>query len=74
MSDRLLDAKMASQTLGIARQTLAKWRLKGIGPSWRKFGSKVLYSEADLAEWIAAQPRFRSTAEVTQNCRSRRAS
>ena len=32
--------------------TLATWRHKGIGPTFIKAGTRVLYSGADLNQWL----------------------
>ena len=37
-----------------AIQTLAKWRHLGVGPAWTRSGSRVLYSGADVLDWLNA--------------------
>lgn len=62
---RFLDAREAAQICGLAPATLAKRRVVG-GPGcppFVKLGSKVLYDSADLADWLAAQPRLSSTSD-----------
>lgn len=59
----LLDTTQAAERCKLARATLAKLRVNGGGPPFTKLGAKVLYEEADLAAWIAAQGKRRSTAE-----------
>ena len=60
----LLDTREAAARLGLARATLAKLRVRGGGPPFVKLGTKVLYDSADLAAWIAAQGKRRSTSEA----------
>jgi hypothetical protein len=57
---------LASRGLRIAKQTLAKFAVTGEGPMYRAFGSRVVYSTADLDAWAEARlskPR-RSTSEA----------
>ena len=42
--------------LGVPRKTLQNWRVLGRGPRFRKFGSGVRYSVADLDAWIESLP------------------
>jgi predicted DNA-binding transcriptional regulator AlpA len=60
----LLDTTQAADRCKLARATLAKLRVNGGGPPFVKLGAKVLYDEADLAAWIAAQGKRRSTADT----------
>lgn len=57
-----LSTKQAAQELGISRHTLDAWRIKGIGPQFRKIGRRVLYERADLIAWANEQSRT-STAD-----------
>lgn len=59
----LLDTHQAALRLGLARATLAKYRVVGGGPPFVKLGAKVLYPEPDLAAWLAAKPRQFSTSD-----------
>ena len=38
-----------------AKQTLAKWRHEGRGPSYIKIGSKILYKGSDALQWLESQ-------------------
>jgi hypothetical protein len=52
--------------LPIKKQTLAKYRVTGEGPEFRKFGSRVLYHPRGLDAWKElklTKPR-RSTSEL----------
>jgi predicted DNA-binding transcriptional regulator AlpA len=63
MTERiLLDGNAAAAYLGIAKQTLAKWRVEGRGPPYLKLGGAVRYAAADLNAWIQVQRR-RSTTD-----------
>lgn len=54
--DNWIDEKEV-EALGIAnRRTLQAWRLRNIGPPFRKFGRSVKYSVGALAAWASAQP------------------
>lgn len=68
MSFRLISTAEAAQMLGIQPQTLRVWRLKGIGPRYRRIGSSVhgraCYLPADIDEWVK-QNRFDSTSQET---------
>ena len=43
--------------LGIAAQTLAVWRLRGIGPRFLKLGSRVMYDPQDVSAWLNSRRR-----------------
>ncbi len=38
--------------LGLKEGTLARWRVEGRGPRFRKQGSRVFYYQRDLDEWL----------------------
>ena len=46
----------------IPKPTAAKWRWNGSGPAFVKFGSRVLYREADVEAWITANVRSSTAA------------
>jgi predicted DNA-binding transcriptional regulator AlpA len=43
----------AAAFLGVAAQTMNKWRCKDQGPKYVKIAHSVWYREEDLREWIA---------------------
>ncbi len=43
--------------IGIARQTLARWRHEGNGPLFVKLGRRVFYRSGDLKAWIEKRTR-----------------
>lgn len=58
MTDKYHDTESAAKELGkLSPRTLEKWRVIGKGPAFRKFGSKVVYSERDLEAWAEGQRR-----------------
>ncbi len=60
----LVDAETASRMLGVAVQTLARWRTEGRAPRFAKIGRAVRYSRRELEEFIAARMRTSTTAPV----------
>lgn len=46
----------------IPTATAAKWRWNGSGPSFVKFGARVLYREADVESWIVSNLKTSTTA------------
>jgi len=58
--DQLIHASEAGSYLGLATQTLARWRHEKIGPKYLKLGRRVYYRAGDLRVWIKS--RVRETA------------
>ncbi len=58
-----LNSKQAADYLGLKPNTLAKMRVYGNGPKYRKHGFRVLYSLDDLNAWSEASLRS-STSEI----------
>ncbi len=58
-----LNAKQAAEWLGLKPNTLAKMRVYGNGPDYRKHGQRVFYSLGELQEWSDARRRS-STSET----------
>jgi len=58
----LLTQHEAAERLRLSERTLERLRVSGGGPSFVKFGRRVLYREADLAEWIASRVRTSTSA------------
>ncbi|MEX0344377.1 MAG: helix-turn-helix transcriptional regulator [Rhizobiaceae bacterium] len=58
-----LNTKQAAEYLGLRPNTLAKMRVYGNGPKFRKHGFRVLYSIDELNAWSEASSRS-STSEV----------
>lgn len=66
----LLTSTEAAAFLQVAEKTLAKWRVKGTGPKFRRLGHRtVRYLQADLIAWpgiTSTQPR-KTTNEGTKH-------
>ena len=60
--DIYLDARQAAGLLGLSINTLAKWRLSGVGPKYLKLGRRVAYRQSDIAAWLDGC-EFGSTSE-----------
>lgn len=58
-SDKLLNTREAAGRLGLSASTLAKLRLTGAGPRYRKLMRAVRYAEGDLRRW--ADDRIRAS-------------
>ena len=58
-----LSTIQAAIILNISPRTLERWRLTGDGPSYRKFGKRVTYSQTTLLEWAEEQTHT-STSDV----------
>ena len=50
-----LDTREAAEFLHISPVTLARWRVEGKKPVYRKFGRRVVYALADLIDWSDQQ-------------------
>ena len=57
-----LNPKQAADYLGLKPNTLAKMRVYGNGPKYRKHGFRVLYALQELIDWSEQSSR-RSTSE-----------
>jgi predicted DNA-binding transcriptional regulator AlpA len=64
----LLTPKEAAQVLKLSESFLAKARMRGDGPRYRKLSKSVRYLKADLLAWLKACAKT-STAERLQDDR-----
>jgi hypothetical protein len=48
---------------------LGRWRIEGKGPTFHRFGRRVVYGRQDLGTWAEAQRR-QSTSEQPNGARS----
>ena len=55
LPDGRMLADDAARYLGHAPKTLAMWRMRGIGPSWRKVGGRIFYFQRDLDHFISGE-------------------
>ena len=58
-----MSAKQAAEWLGLKPNTLAKMRVYGTGPAYRKHGQRVLYALEDLQQWSDASRRSSTSEE-----------
>lgn len=61
----LLSRDAAARMLGIKRNTLSIWAVRGSGPPYAKIGARCMYAEADLARFVEERKRI-STAGAPQ--------
>jgi hypothetical protein len=55
--DRLLTPEELAVALKIKVNTLAKWRVQGSGPRFRRIGRLIRYGAKDSREWLDGQTR-----------------
>lgn len=67
---RLLDTDEAAAVLRLSPGTLTVWRSLGRGPRYTKLGDRVLYSEKDIADYVAANTRDPAPAGRRENTRN----
>ena len=60
----LITPEQTAKQLSLGVSTLARWRLEGAGPRWKKLGRSVRYLQADIDEWLDAQTRQSTSEEV----------
>lgn len=53
-----LNEQQTAERLNVSVRTIRKWRLTGMGPRFRKFGSAVRYSLVDLEAFEEAAVRM----------------
>lgn len=50
--NELIPAHRLPDYIPVARQTLARWRVEGEGPTFVKIGRKVAYRAGDVRRWL----------------------
>jgi predicted site-specific integrase-resolvase len=50
--------------LSISKQTLARWRVEGNGPTFCSAGRKILYAPDDVAAWLDSSRRASTSQKV----------
>jgi predicted DNA-binding transcriptional regulator AlpA len=56
--EQRLRAVQVAEYLGISRSTLAKWRMRRIGPPYHRCGPRIVYySKAEVDSWLEACDR-----------------
>ena len=53
--DALITKAELAERIRIPEATLSFWRHKGKGPKGVRIGSRVLYRQSDVEQWIAEQ-------------------
>ena len=55
--------EVAAAILNVSEKTLARWRMKGGGPAYRKIGRKITYTQSAIDEFRAKCTRH-STSQA----------
>ncbi len=58
-----LTTRQAAALIGLKKNTLEIWRIRGGGPRYIKFGRAVRYRQSDLETYIEAQTRQSTSQE-----------
>ena len=53
---RFYSERDLAEVLGVSIKTTQGWRLRGIGPPWRKCCGAVRYDAAQFDAWVRVQP------------------
>lgn len=70
---RLRDAQWLADHLGLALQTVAMWRCRGVGPRWVRLGRRIAYDPSDVDAWVERQKVSSTSANVSQDVPAARA-
>lgn len=54
-TEPLLDTSDVARFLGVASNTLEKWRIQGRGPAYHRVGVFIRYRQSDIDAWLAGQ-------------------
>ena len=52
---KYLTTQEFADLIHVKHQTVRRWRFKHKGPAYIKVGSKVIYSEKDIENWLDAR-------------------
>lgn len=63
------NTREAAAFLGLSPRTLDRYRVTGEGPSFHKFGARILYACADLEAWATARRRTSTSDDGGDNRR-----
>lgn len=55
LGNRFLRPREAAEILGLSPRALDRWRSRGLGPAYYKFGSAVRYRLSDLNAWAGSR-------------------
>ena len=62
---RYLNTHQAGEYLGLSPRTLDRYRVKGSGPIYHRFGGRVRYLAADLDAWAENRRRTSTSDDGT---------
>lgn len=51
------DTRGAAARIGVKPHTLDNWRSLGIGPTFYKIGSRIVYDDTEVDAWLASRRR-----------------
>ena len=52
MTTQTMSSAQLAEYLGVAYQTIYRWRQSGYGPAWMRMGSRMIrYKMTDVEEW-----------------------
>jgi predicted DNA-binding transcriptional regulator AlpA len=66
-TQKFLTTREAANYLGLAPSTLAKLRVNGGGPKYRKLLAAVRYSTFDLTQWVDERTRTSTSSRTNAN-------
>jgi len=67
--NKVLTVKELSRYLGMSKETLRKYRMRGIGPVYIKLGQLVRYRKEDVDAWLKIKEN-RETREDPEKLKS----
>ena len=62
--DTLIRASEVPGYIGIAKQTMSRWRCEGRPPRYVRLGRRVFYRAGDLRSWVRSQIRDNTIASM----------
>lgn len=66
-----LSPRATAELIDSSVSTLAKWRLRGEGPPYRKIGRKILYCNEEVIAWIDSFRRTNTSQNSLPNYQTR---
>ncbi len=69
---RYLNTHQAGEYLGLSPRTLDRYRVKGSGPVYHRFGGRIRYLAADLDAWAEGRRRTSTSDDGTALAGARR--
>ena len=56
----------AADFLRLSERTLERWRVEGDGPTFRRFGRRVVYAKSDLEAWADTRCFQNTSSQASQ--------